>query len=586
MVRFSRNFGMVQVVATVAVANHGSGVTCWGSLDCNATHGDKDLPMWNAENILKHFDEWKWRLPFALLLIAALTAAVYSPVLQNGFVDYDDPDYVTVNMMVRQGVTLKGFLWSLSAFHAGNWHPLTWLSHMLDIQMFGLNPGGHHAVSLLLHILNALLLCLLLDRLTGFLGRSALVSLLFALHPLHVESVAWISERKDVLSTAFWLLTMFAYAWYAGKPSAKRYLSVAALFGLGLMAKQMLVTLPLALLLMDYWPLQRLDLPAASDKVALKRLLLEKLPLLALSAAAALATIFAQDAGGALHHGEAGSLLTNLGNGLIAYVKYLGKMLWPADLALFYPFDAGSVSAAKVAGAAAILAVLTGVTATQWRKRRYLVVGWLWYLITLLPVIGFIRIGSQSMADRYTYVPLIGIFIALVWGVTELVQGWKGGAPAATAVAVALLALMSLQTVRQIGYWRSSYDLYSHALSAVEENWLAHNNMGILLAQQYRFADAINHFSVSLRINPNQIEGYRNLGTAYQSAGNNVQAVEAFREAARLNPDDVETHFRLGYAYLVAGNPDLAYQEYLQLQRLDESRARPLLDSIKMVARR
>lgn len=535
----------------------------------------------------KRFTRWQWALPSVLALIALITIAVYWPVLQNGFVDYDDPDYVLTNMMVRQGLSLKSFLWSLSAFHAGNWHPLTWLSHMLDIQLFGVNPAGHHAMSLLFHVVNALLLCLLLYRATGFLGRSAVVALLFAIHPLHVESVAWIAERKDVLSTTFWLATMLAYLRYSRKPALESYLAVTALLALGLMAKQMLVTLPIVLLLLDYWLLNRFSLGEnGPDRAATKKLVLEKLPLLGISVAAALATILAQDAGGALHHGEAGALPLNVGNGMIAYAKYLGKMFWPVDLALFYPFTPGSVTAVKVAGAVAVLAAITGGVATQWRKRRYLVVGWSWYLITLLPVIGFIRVGSQSMADRYTYVPLIGIFVMLVWGVTELAGRWRNGIAFAGAATVPMLALLSVLTCKQIGYWQNSYTLYSHALTAVDENWLAHNNMGILQAQQYRFDEAIHDFSESLRINPDQAEGYRNLATAYQSVGNQIKAVEAFREAVRLRPDDVENHFRLGYAYLVAGNADLAYQEYLQLQRLDASRARPLLDSINMLAKR
>jgi protein O-mannosyl-transferase len=520
-----------------------------------------------------------WNLPLALLMIAALTVAVYWPVLHNGFIDYDDPAYVTVNMMVRQGLTLKGALWSLGAFHAGNWHPLTWLSHMLDIQLFDLNPIGHHAVSLLLHAANACLLCLVLQRLTGCLGRSVLVALLFALHPLHVESVAWIAERKDVLSTLFWLLTMAAYLWYVRKPSARRYLAVAGLFALGLMAKQMLVTLPLVLLLLDFWPLNRLS-------ACPSRMLSEKIPLLVMAGATGLTTILAQDSGGALNHGSAASLLANIGNGLLSYVKYLRNMVWPVDLAFFYPLDPGAVTPAKVAGALILLAALSVLAVWQAKKRPYLLFGWLWYLITLVPVIGFIKVGSQAMADRYTYIPLIGIFLALVWGGAELAGRWRRGVPVAAGLAAVVLAVLSALTVAQIRYWQSSYALYDHALAAVENNWLAHNNLAILKAQQYRYDEAIRHFEASLRINPNQAESYQNLGNAYQSAGNYLLAIESFRAAVRLSPGSVDGHFHLGYAYLVAGNLDLAYQEYLQLQRLDEAHARPLLDSIRMSSKR
>ena len=527
----------------------------------------------------------KWQLPLALLLIAGVTLLLYWPVLNNGFIDYDDTDYVTVNMMVRQGLTLKGFFWSFSAFHAGNWHPLTWLSHMLDIQWFNLNPMGHHAVSLLLHCANAVLLCLVIQRLTGRLGRSMIVALLFALHPLHVESVAWIAERKDVLSTLFWLMTMSAYAWYVRKPSLKRYLPVVGLFTLGLMAKQMLVTLPLILLLMDYWPLNRLfPRKKEGDSVtpAMKNILAEKIPLLAISAIAALVTLRAQDSAGALAHGTEQFSLISAGNALISYVKYIWKMCWPSDLALFYPFEPTAITILKVAAAVVLLAVITGFVVVQRKKRPYLVFGWFWYLITLLPVIGFIRVGSQAMAYRYTYVPLIGLFVMVVWGVAEITGQWRNGLPAAAGMAAVVLAALSILTVTQIRYWQNSFDLYAHALSVVERNWLAHNNMAILLAQQYRYDEAISHFRESLRIFPNQAEGFMNLGNAYQSTGNNTAAIDAFVEAVRLRPNDVEGHFRLGYAYLIAGNIDLAYQEYNQLMRLNESYARPLLDSIKM----
>jgi len=520
----------------------------------------------------------KWQLPLALLLIAAVTIAVYWPVLNNGFIDYDDTDYVTANMMVRQGLTLKGFVWSFIAFHAGNWHPLTWLSHMLDIQLFGLNPMGHHADSLLFHAANALLLCLVLQRLTGRLGRSVVVALLFALHPLHVESVAWIAERKDVLSTFFWLLTVAAYLWYTRKPSLKRYLPVVLLFALGLMAKQMLVTLPLILLLLDYWPLNRFSLRPSL-------ILGEKIPLLAISACAALITLRAQDTAGALAHGNEQLSLLHAGNALISYVTYIRKMFWPADLALFYPFDPAMITIPRVVGAAVLLAVITVLVVLQRKKRPYLIFGWFWYLITLLPVIGFIRVGSQAMADRYTYIPLIGLFVIVVWGVAGIADRWRGGLQAAAGTAAVTLALLSVLTVTQIRCWQNSYDLYAHALTVVKRNWLAHNNMAILLAQQYRYDEAISHFRESLSIFPNQAEGFMNLGTAYQSTGNNNAAIDAFSEAVRLKPDNADGHFRLGYAYLIAGNIDLAYREYLLLARLNEAYARPLLDSIRMSGR-
>jgi protein O-mannosyl-transferase len=530
-------------------------------------------------------DAAKWLLPLALLLIAALTVAVYWPVLQNRFIDFDDDVYVTINTSVRQGLTSKGFVWAFTTFHAGNWHPLTWLSHMLDVELFDLNPMGHHATSLLLHVVNSLLLCALLHRLTGFIGRSMLVALLFALHPLHVESVAWVAERKDVLSTLFWLLTMWAYIGYTNKPSLQRYLPVAIFFALGLMAKQMLMTLPIILLLMDYWPLNRLfphQGGSRADQVSIKVLLLEKIPLVALSAAASLVILRAHASAKALFNVDGESLLLHSGNAFISYVKYILNMFWPVDLALFYPFEPSAVTAVKVAGAVALLAVLTGLVVMQKEKRPYLIFGWFWYLITLLPVIGFIRVGGQALADRYTYIPLIGLFLIIVWGAAEVAGTWPKGIPAVAGVAVIVVAILSMLTVKQIRYWQNSYDLFAHALAVVKRNWLAHNNMGILYAQHNRNDEAIFHFQESVRLNPKGVMGYRNLGNAYQSVGRNTEAIESFHQAVWLNPNDAESHYRLGLAYLLGGNSDFAQQEYRQLLRLNESYARALLDSIRI----
>lgn len=541
--------------------------------------------MRTAEDILNDRRTVKWHLPLALVLIAAVTVAVYWPALRNDFIDFDDDVYVTANMMVQQGLSLKGFLWSITTFHAANWHPLTWLSHMLDVELFGVNPSGHHATSLLIHAVNSMLLCALLHRLTGFAGRSLVVALLFALHPLHVESVAWVAERKDVLSTLFWFLTMGAYAWYAGKPSLKRYLPVAVFFALGLMAKQMLVTLPLILLLMDYWPLNRLTPRQGERGTDLKFLLAEKVPLLVMSAAASLVILRAHASAKALFNVDGESLLLHSGNAFLSYVTYIRNMFWPVDLALFYPFEPSAVTAPKVAGAVVLLAVLTGLVVTQGGKRPYLVFGWFWYLITLLPVIGFIRVGGQALADRYTYIPLVGLFIILVWGGGEIAGRWRNGLPV-TVVTAIVVAILSVLTVKQVRYWQSSYSLYAHALAVVERNWLAHNNMGILLSQHNRNDEAIVHFQESVRLNPMGIEGIRNLGNSYQMAGRYAEAIEAYRQAIRIHPDDVEGHVRLGYAYLFTGNIDLAYQEHVQLKRLNEAYARSLLDSIQASGKR
>ncbi|MGB9082737.1 MAG: tetratricopeptide repeat protein [Desulfuromonadaceae bacterium] len=544
--------------------------------------------IWKTDGDDPIGDAAKWLLPLALLLIATLTVAVYWPVLQNGFIDFDDEDYVTANMVVRQGVTFKGFIWAFTTFHAGNWHPLTWLSHMFDVQLFGLNPMGHHATSLLFHVINSLLLCTLLHRLTGLLGRSMFVALLFALHPLHVESVVWVAERKDVLSTFFWLLTMGTYVWYSDKPCLKRYLPVAVFFALGLLAKQMLVTLPVILLLMDYWPLNRLTQRREKHEtkpIGIKFLLIEKVPLVVMSAAASLVILRAHASAKALFNVDRESLLLHSGNAFLSYVKYIRNMFLPVDLALFYPFEPSAVTTVKVAGAVVLLAVLTGLAVMQGNKRPYLVFGWFWYLVTLLPVIGFIRVGGQAQADRYTYIPLIGLFLIIVWGAAEVAGRWRKGIPAVAGVAVIVVAILSVLTITQIRYWQNSYDLFAHALAVVKRNWLAHNNMGILYAQHNRNDEAIFHFQESVRLNPKGVVGFRNLGNAYQSVGRNSEAIEAFRQAVWISPNDAESHYRLGLAYLLGGNSDFARQEYRQLLRLDESYASSLLDSIRILGK-
>ena len=520
----------------------------------------------------------KWLL---LLLIAVITLAVYWPVLGNNFITYDDPDYVTGNLMVRRGLTGEGFAWAFSAFHAGNWHPITWLSHMLDVELFGINPEGHHAVGLLFHTANALLLCTLLSRLTGFRGRSAIVALLFALHPLHVESAAWIAERKDVLSTFFWLLTMMAYFRYTQKPSLLHYLPVLLFFAMGLMAKQMLVTLPVILLLMDWWPLDRFhNRHTGPEGSRLGSMLAEKVPLLLMAAGAAVITIRAQSSAGAIARSDHHSLLIASGNALLSYVNYIRKMFWPTDLALFYPFEPSAVTVLPVLASLLLLSLLSAFALMQAKKRPWLTFGWFWYLITLLPAIGFIRIGSQAMADRYTYIPLIGLFLAAVWEAAVAVSKLKSGKLVAAGLTAAVLGTLAWLTFIQVSLWQDSFTLYRHALDVVERNWLAHNNLGILLSQHHRNDEAVVHFRETVRLNPSGGAGFRNLGNSLQMAGKNNEAIHAFREAVRLDPDDADGHFRLGYAYLSTGNRELAMTEYHYLQRLDPLRAAALFDSL------
>lgn len=527
-----------------------------------------------------------WQLPLCLLLIAVVTVAAFRSLLHNDFIDFDDDLYVTANMMVRSGVTLKGLFWSFSTFHAANWHPLTWLSHMIDVELFGMNPMGHHAASLALHVANALLLCSLLHRLTGRIGRSAAVALLFAVHPLHVESVAWVAERKDLLSTLFLLLTVRAYTGYVAAPSLLRYLPVALLFTLSLMAKQMPVMLPALLLLLDWWPLKRFTHEGRQGIKEAGLLLAEKLPLVLLAAAAAAMVIRAHAAAGALFGREQGTLLLHAGNAILSYVKYLLTMFRPTGLALFYPFEAAAVTPVRVAAALVLLLLVSAAVIALRKDRPYLCFGWFWYLISLVPVIGFFRVGGQALADRYTYLPLTGIFIMIVWGAAGAAESRRKLLPAVVGAGVIIVALFSFLTARQVRVWRSSYELYAHALATVERNWLAHNNMGILLSQHNRNDEALRHFRESVRINPFGIDGVRNLGSSLQMAGRYDEAIEAYHQALRLYPDDVETLVRLGYAWLVTGNTDSAYQVYLRLNQLDRNAAAPLGDAVRSAAGR
>ena len=524
----------------------------------------------------------KWRLPAALIFVAILTFAVYAPVLHNEFINYDDIEYVTANPVVQQGLTGQGFIWAFTTNHTGNWHPLTWLSHMLDVQLFGLNPMGHHFTNLLFHIANSLLLLVVLHRMTGAVGRSLVVSLLFALHPLHVESVAWVAERKDVLSSFFWFLTMWAYLKYAERPCLNMYIPVAGFFVMGLMAKQMLVTLPVILLLLDYWPLNRLGSgPDKSAAIGAAKLpLLEKLPLFVLSAAASIVVVYAQSSAGTINDLGLRALADNAGNACISYVKYIWMMLWPAKLAVFYPFDPAAITPLKVAGAVCLLALITGLAVMRRRERPYLAFGWMWYLVTLLPVIGFLGFGAQALADRYTYIPLTGLFVMIVWGCAELCGKWRDGALTAAVGGVAVVSLFSILTREQTGYWRSNIELFSHTLAVTEKNWVAHNNVGTDLLRAGKVHEAIHHYQESVRLNPTETDGFTNLGNACLRAGEPFRAIAALREAIRLEPNNVEARYYLGIAYLRSGNRGLAHGEYLQLKRLNEELAASLYSAV------
>ena len=432
------------------------------------------------------------------LLLALVTLALYNPVNRHPFVNYDDDRYVINNPHVRQGLTLDTIAWALTSTEQANWHPLTWMSHALDYSLFRLNPEGHHFTSILLHALNVVLLFLLLVWATGRFGPSLFVAALFAIHPINVESVAWVAERKNVLCTTFFLLTLWAYGWYARKPGYGRYLAVAGLFVCGLASKAMVITLPFVLLLLDYWPLDRVartdDEPDSSvTRLSWTRLVLEKVPLFAISLAGAFITMQAQRVGGAIRTAGEVSFGARVATAIWAYAMYLWKMIWPARLAPLYPHPGNSLAAWQVLVAAAVLITISAVV-WRLRARRYLVVGWLWFLGTLVPVIGLVQLGEAAMADRYAYIPLIGIFVMIGFGIADWAESKKLGYwPAIPAIAI--LVALALTTHRQIGFWQTNYDLWSHTLAVTRNNFVAENNLGGALIMQDREEEAHPHFA-------------------------------------------------------------------------------------------
>src|SRR5579863_8994220 len=504
----------------------------------------------------------------ACLCLALATLAVYSRSARNPFLHVDDQNYVTENPHVQAGLTWQTFTWAFGATAAQNWHPLTWLSHALDCQLYGLNPVGHHSTNIVLHAFNAVLLFLLLSRGTGAMGRSLLVAALFALHPLNVESVAWIAERKNVLSTLFFLLTLGAYGWYALKPGIERYLAVVGLFALALASKPMVVTLPFVLLLVDFWPLQRMrswQTPSATfpaQQTSLGQLVLEKIPLLLMSAASSVITVMAQ--GGAIAAPKNLPLSLRLPNALYANVMYLVKTLWPTHLAAYYPY-AGTRLALWQSGLCAL--ALLAITALVWRKRShyYLLVGWLWYLGTLVPVNGlFLQVGDQSMADRYAYLPLIGIFCMLVWGAGELAERQKLGLRECAIAGCAVVLVLAIFTWRQIGFWDSSFDLWTHALNVTTNNYMAEDYVGTsLLMDNYnstgqRYSDeALVHFQNAVRIEPRDAISHLNLGAGLHEHRRFQEAIQQYQAALSLTPDEhliVKCLIDIGAAYQQLGD--------------------------------
>jgi len=497
----------------------------------------------------------------ALAALLLLTAIAYGGALFSSFV-FDDVQYLLQNPAVRDGLNPASAAWAFTSRYASNWHPLTWLSHLADISLFGLRPAGHHAVSLLLHLLNTALLLRVLVRLTGAPVRSFLTAALFALHPLHVESVAWVAERKDVLSALFFLLALAAYHRYRRRPGALRFALVAFWYGLGLLAKPMVITLPAVLLLLDWWPLGLLGGRGGEGGAPRWRLLAEKAALLPLAAGSALITVAAQRQGRALidltHH----AVPARLENAAISLVRYLGDTVWPSGLAAYYPFPPGGYPAWHAPLAALALVGLSVWVLRERRRAPWLAAGWLWYGVTLTPVIGLLQAGSQTHADRYTYLPLVGIFVAALWeGERRLRQHPLPLAAVATAGAAVILALIPL-TARQVSFWKDQRAVFNRALAVTPENWLAHLNLGALDEQDGRLQEAESHYREALRIEPRLFPGNVRLGKLLVRQGRLEAGIAAYGRALLVRPRDVETLIGIGAALARAGRPEEAAEAY------------------------
>ena len=491
---------------------------------------------------------------YAGLVIATIIA--YQPVCKNDFVNYDDNVYVTDNANIKNGLTRQSLAWAFTSGYAENWHPLTWISHILDYRIFGPNPVGHHLTNVLLHIINTLLLFYVLQKLTGAFWPSAFVACVFAIHPLHVESVAWVSERKDVLSTLFWLLTMLAYARYVKRPSISRYAGALMLFSLGLMAKPMLVTLPFALLLLDYWPLNR----PVNSRRSILNLLLEKVPFFVLAAISSVITYNLQTKTGM----EILPFGLRLSNAVVSYISYIGKMIYPADLSVFYPYSLGNLPAWKVITAAVLIAAITILTFLAARQRRYLPVGWLWYLGTLVPVIGIVQVGDQAMADRYTYLPLVGIFIMLAWSVAEIAGKTQVRRIASAVLTAFILAAFLICTRMQISYWRDSITLFERALAVTKNNYKMEYALGYELVSQGHLDEGIIHYRRAIEIAPVNTEIRYNLANCLRRQGKIDEAIEQYRLTLQYKSDDADTHNNLAYSLLLQGKFDEAKTHFIE----------------------
>ena len=520
--------------------------------------------------MIDNFFKTKRKEIIICLFLVAASIFVYLQLINCDFVYYDDNSYVTENPHVKAGLTLQRVIWAFTTGHAGNWHPLTWLSHMLDIEFYGLSPMGHHLTNLQIHIANTVLLFILFNWMTGAVWPSSLVAALFALHPLHVESVAWVAERKDVLCAFFWILSTLAYVRYTKNQSKMSYLLIVVLFAFGLMSKPMIVTLPFTLLLLDFWPLSRFKPKVYKTQTSVCRIFItlfwEKIPLFVLSAALSSATFFVQQHGGAVTSIEILSLKARVANAIVSYTSYIGKMIWPLNLAVLYPLREWQLGQVMMSGL--LLLVLSAFAVRAWRRFPYLTVGWLWYLGTLVPVIGLVQVGVQSMADRYTYIPLIGLFIIVAWGMRDIAVKWRSRRILLLIFSAIALVFFIICTWFQVNYWQDGITLFKHTVKVTHNNSIAHCNLAHALDRHGKHDEALIHYSKALQINPKYTEAHNNIGNILARQRNDKGAFYHYQEALRINPNYAGAYYNLGKIYANKGEVEeaiLYYKKTLQV---------------------
>ncbi|MEO5720638.1 MAG: tetratricopeptide repeat protein [Chthoniobacterales bacterium] len=502
-----------------------------------------------------------------IVALALGTFAVYAQVRGHQFINFDDDAYISRNPMVSRGLTAPGLVWAFTTFTQSNWHPLTWLSHMVDCQLFGLHAGAHLLVNVVIHVANSCLLFVFLWRVTAVRRKSAIVAALFALHPVHVESVAWAAERKDTLATFFGLLCLLAYARYVERPAPRKFLAVAGTLALGLMAKPMLVSWPFLMLLLDYWPLHRVEWQTAAGLRRFTKdwlpLIREKLPLFGLALASMIVTQIAQSKGGSVADLAAESFATRLANALVSYANYLGLTFWPVDLGIFYPFPFAGVPGGQLAAALLVLAGISLVALREARRQPYLIIGWLWFLVALVPVIGLVQVGAQAMADRYHYIPSVGLFLALVFGLGNLAERFRiPRSVGATVAAIALFTLASL-TARQVGWWRDSVTLLRRTLAVTSDNMLVQYNLACALYERGDYAEAAPHFSEGLRLKPDHLKSLVNMGMTLRKLGRRAEALGYYERAIEVKNDSAIVRWQHGLVLAELGRADEATRQMI-----------------------